>query len=59
MSEHHIESEDQFLKQVEKAARKEAASGSRRTGIFSSLLTVVFVIAVFLAAKGFVIHLTF
>lgn len=51
MSEHHIENEDQFLKQVEKAARKGAASGSRRSGIFSSILTVVLVIAVFLAAK--------
>ena len=51
MSEHRIENEDQFLKQVEKAARKGAASGSRRSGIFSSILTVVLVIAVFLAAK--------
>ena len=51
MSEHHIENEDQFLKQVEKAARKGAASGSRRSGIFSSVLTVILVIAVFLAAR--------
>ncbi len=51
MSEHQIENEELFLKQVEKAARKGAASGSRRSGIFSSVLTVVLVIAVFLAAR--------
>jgi hypothetical protein len=51
MSDHYIENEDQFLKQVEKAARKGAASGSRRSGLFSSILTIVLVIAVFLAAK--------